>query len=180
MLYASCGTHCPPQQHSFSCQGLHCLFSGICVRVMHPSHWETTGNEAGEHVLKQHGDAHLPPQHSRCPQRLTLISQCSSCRQQPLQAEHVALPCCSMFEISGRALSASPAWRTIEVGGFEHTGPRSIQMTRKRAAHALAAASRSFASAAGAPSSKPVLMIVPSAPLMVTSWILRSHKIDLI
>ena len=49
-------------------------------------------------------------------------------------------------------------------------------MARKRAAHALAAAPKSFASAAGAPSSKPVLKIVLSAPLMVINQRFESHK----
>ncbi len=54
---------------------------------------------------------------------------------------------------------------------------RITQTARKRAAHALAAAPKSFASAAGAASSKPVLKIVPSAPLMVTDQRLESHEV---
>ena len=46
----------------------------------------------------------------------------------------------------------------------------------QRAAHALAAAPKSFASAAGALSNKPVLRIVPSAPLMVTNQGIESHE----
>ena len=111
---------CHANSTPFILRGRFCPASGICLRVMHPSHWEITGNQAGEHVSAQRRDPHLLPQHSRCPQTLTLIFQCSSCHQQPLQAEHGALPSCSTSEISESSICASLAWHTHEVDECEH------------------------------------------------------------